>query len=142
VKVSDFGIKQMRTKWGTCNIEAKRIWLNLELAKKPLHCLEYIIVHEMVHLLERRHNDRFMAYLDKYMPQWKAYREELNRLPVRHVGWGVLRLNCKFPRKSLAHCQPLPCSSADHRSKLTTYPLCISPQKADRLFHFILSEPV
>lgn len=87
VKVNDFGIKSMKTKWGTCNIDAKRIWLNLELAKKPLQCLEYIIVHEMVHLLERRHNDRFIAYINKFMPQWKSYREELNRLPISHVDW-------------------------------------------------------
>jgi predicted metal-dependent hydrolase len=87
VKVADFGIKSMKTKWGTCNIEAKRIWLNLELAKKPLQCLEYIIVHEMVHLLERRHNDRFIGYLNKFMPQWKSYREELNRLPISHLDW-------------------------------------------------------
>lgn len=87
VKVDDFGIKSMKTKWGTCNINAKRIWLNLELAKKPLQCLEYIIVHEMVHLLERRHNDRFIWYINKFMPQWKSYREELNRLPVSHLDW-------------------------------------------------------
>jgi predicted metal-dependent hydrolase len=87
VKVYDFGIKSMKTKWGTCNIEAKRIWLNLELAKKPLQCLEYIIVHEMVHLLERKHNDRFIWYLNKFMPQWKSYREELNRLPISHLDW-------------------------------------------------------
>ncbi len=88
VKVADFGVKRMKTKWGTCNIEARRIWLNLELAKKPLQCLEYIVVHEMVHLLERKHNDRFIAYLNKYMPQWKRYKEELNRLPVGHLDWG------------------------------------------------------
>jgi len=58
VVVADWGVKFMRTKWGTCNIQAKRIWLNLELAKKPRHCLEYVIVHEMVHLLERHHNER------------------------------------------------------------------------------------
>ena len=87
VKVAEFGIKKMKTKWGTCNIGAKRIWLNLELAKKPRYCLEYILVHEMIHLLERRHNDLFMAYLDKYMPQWRSYKEELNRLPVSHTEW-------------------------------------------------------
>ncbi|HEV2480052.1 MAG TPA: SprT family zinc-dependent metalloprotease [Puia sp.] len=87
VKVREVSIKQMKTHWGTCNIEAKRIWLNLELAKKPLRCLEYILVHEMVHLLERHHNDRFMAYLDKYMPQWKSRKDELNRLPICHPLW-------------------------------------------------------
>lgn len=87
VKVEEFGIKKMKTKWGTCNREAKRIWINLELAKKPLECLEYIVVHEMVHLLERNHNDRFIAYMNKFLPQWRHYKEELNRLPVSHVDW-------------------------------------------------------
>jgi predicted metal-dependent hydrolase len=87
VQVEDFGIKKMKTKWGTCNIEKKRIWINLELAKKPLECLEYIVVHEMIHLLERNHNDRFIAYMNKFLPQWKHYREELNRLPLSHVEW-------------------------------------------------------
>jgi predicted metal-dependent hydrolase len=87
VKVDEFGIKKMKTKWGTCNREAKRIWINLELAKKPLECLEYIVVHEMVHLLERNHNDRFVAFMNKYSPQWRHYKEELNRLPVSHLDW-------------------------------------------------------
>jgi predicted metal-dependent hydrolase len=87
VTVSEFGIKRMKTKWGTCNREAKRIWINLELAKKPLECLEYIVVHELVHLLERNHNQRFIAYMDKFLPQWRHYKEELNRLPVSHTDW-------------------------------------------------------
>lgn len=87
VTVADWQVKQMKTKWGTCNIEKKRIWLNLELAKKPIHCLEYIIVHELIHLLERLHNDRFLSLMEKHMPQWKFYREELNRLPVSHGEW-------------------------------------------------------
>jgi predicted metal-dependent hydrolase len=87
VQVSEWQVKQMKTKWGTCNIEKKRIWINLELAKKPIHCLEYIIVHEMIHFIERHHNDRFMALMDKYIPQWKFFKEELNRLPVSHGEW-------------------------------------------------------
>jgi len=87
VEVEDFGIKQMKTRWGTCNIKDKRIWLNLELAKKPAHCLEYILLHETLHLLERHHNERFMAYLDKYMPSWRSYKEELNRFPISHPDW-------------------------------------------------------
>ena len=71
VKVQEFGIKKMKTKWGTCNREAKRIWLNLNLAKKPPECIEYIVVHEMVHLLERTHNAKFIAYMNKFLPQWK-----------------------------------------------------------------------
>lgn len=87
VQVSEFGIKKMKTKWGTCNREAKRIWINLELAKKPLECIEYIVVHEMVHLLERNHNERFITYINNYLPQWRHYKEELNRLPTGHVDW-------------------------------------------------------
>lgn len=87
VKSNEFGIKKMKTKWGTCNTKAKRIWLNLEIAKKPFECLEYIIVHELVHLLERKHNEKFVKYMNEFMPKWRFYREELNRLPFSHVDW-------------------------------------------------------
>ena len=87
VQVNEFGIRKMKTKWGTCNREAKRIWLNLELAKKPVECLEYIVVHEMVHLLERNHNDRFVSLMNEFMPKWRFFKDELNRLPVRHEDW-------------------------------------------------------
>ena len=72
---------------GTCNVEALRIWLNLELAKKPSPCLEYILVHEMVHLLERHHNDRFRQLVDRLMPRWRLLRDELNRAPLSHEDW-------------------------------------------------------
>lgn len=88
VKVNQWQVKQMKTKWGSCNIEENRIWLNLELAKKPFHCLEYIIVHEMVHLLERHHNEKFIAYMDKFLPNWRFLKTELNKLPVSHGEWG------------------------------------------------------
>lgn len=88
VHVAAWGIKHMKTKWGSCNIEARRIWLNLELAKKPLTCLEYIVVHEMVHLLERHHNARFRAHMDRLLPTWQHAKAELNRLPVSHADWG------------------------------------------------------
>lgn len=78
VTVLEWGVKQMKTKWGTCNIAKSRIWLNLELAKKPEYCLEYIVVHEMTHLLERNHNDYYKALLDQFMPNWRVVREELN----------------------------------------------------------------
>lgn len=87
VKVAEWGVKQMKTKWGACNVKARRIWLNLELAKKPVHCLEYIIVHEVVHLLERHHNDCFATYMSKFMPQWRFFREELNKSPLGHATW-------------------------------------------------------
>jgi predicted metal-dependent hydrolase len=84
VKALEWRVRQMRTKWGTCNTRAKRIWLNLDLMKKPVHCLEYVLVHELVHLLERQHNDRFFAYMDHFMPLWRIYREELNQTPLDH----------------------------------------------------------
>lgn len=87
VKAADWGIKKMKTKWGSCNIQAKRIWLNLELAKKPPECLEYILVHELVHLLERNHNERFKGYMDKLLPDWRERRDLLNRMPLAHNDW-------------------------------------------------------
>jgi len=79
VTVAEWRIKKMKTRWGTCNIDARRIWLNLVLAKKPASCLEYIVVHEMVHLLERHHNGQFRAHMDRFLPQWRLQRDELNR---------------------------------------------------------------
>jgi hypothetical protein len=87
VHVAEWGVKQMQTRWGTCNIQARRIWLNLELIKKPELCLEYVVVHELVHLLERKHNDRFAALMDQAMPQWRLHREELNHVPLVHEDW-------------------------------------------------------
>lgn len=87
IVVNEYGIKMMRTKWGSCNGTAKRIWLNLELAKKPPKCLEYVLVHEMIHLLERNHNDRFLSLLDEFMPNWRFYKDELSRLPISHADW-------------------------------------------------------
>ncbi|MCX6272668.1 MAG: SprT family zinc-dependent metalloprotease [Bacteroidetes bacterium] len=88
LNVGEFHIKKMRTKWGTCNREAKRIWLNLELAKKPVHCIEYIIVHEMAHLIEHTHNDKFIALMNHYLPEWRHLKNELNKLPISHREWG------------------------------------------------------
>ena len=88
VEANSINIKKMKTKWGSCNIEAKRIWLNLELAKKPMECLEYILVHEMVHLLERHHNDRFRSLMDKHLPDWRERRDLLNSLPLAYEDWG------------------------------------------------------
>lgn len=88
VQVKDWGVQKMRTKWGTCNIEEARILLNLELAKKSIQCLEYIIVHEMTHLLERHHNANFLFYMDRHLPNWKVLREELNAGMLGYVDWG------------------------------------------------------
>lgn len=78
VKVEDFGVKRMKTRWGTCNITARRIWLNLELAKLPEGCLEMVVVHEMVHLLERLHSKRFYALMDSFFPEWRDFDTYLN----------------------------------------------------------------
>ena len=80
-------IKKMKTRWGSCNAEARRIWLNLELAKKPPACVEYVLAHELVHLIERTHNDRFRELMDAFMPPWRARRDELNRAPLAHAEW-------------------------------------------------------
>lgn len=87
VQVADWGIKKMKTKWGSCNPNSRRIWFNLELAKKPAPCLEYIVVHELVHLLERHHNDRFSALMELHVPQWRLYRDMLSQAPLGHEEW-------------------------------------------------------
>ncbi len=87
VKIASWGVKKMKTKWGSCNNTDNRIWVNLELAKKPVQCLEYIVVHEMVHLLERHHNDRFIMLMDKFLPNWRLHRDELNSAPLAHETW-------------------------------------------------------
>lgn len=87
VSVNSWGVKLMKTKWGTCNPNARRIWVNLELAKKNPRCLEYIIVHEMIHLLEKHHNDRFHAYMDQFLPNWREIKAELNELVFESSAW-------------------------------------------------------
>ena len=87
VRVNHWEVRQMKTKWGSCNIEKGIVRVNLELAKKPIHCLEYIVVHEMVHLLERLHNDRFIFLMDHYLPNWRQMRSELNRIEVGFAQW-------------------------------------------------------
>ena len=87
VELTVWGIKKMKTRWGTCNPDGRRLWLNLELAKKPPQCLEYIVVHELVHLLERHHNERFVALMDRWLPDWRLRREVLNRSPLAHEEW-------------------------------------------------------
>ena len=88
VKVEKLFVQKMKTKWGGCSPGAGSIRLNTDLAKKPPECLEYIVVHEMAHLLEPTHNSHFITLMDQFMPKWRFYKEELNRLPVRHESWG------------------------------------------------------
>ena len=86
-KVSDYRIKRMKTLWGSCNIDAKRIWLNIDLIRKPKICIEYILVHEMVHLLERHHTERFHKLMDQFMPDWRPRRDRLNQEPLEYKIW-------------------------------------------------------
>ena len=81
ITVGEWRIRKMKTRWGSCNTRAGRIWISLELAKKSIKCLEYVVVHEMAHLIEPSHNRRFWGILDNLMPNWRTYRDELNRFP-------------------------------------------------------------
>lgn len=85
VVASDWGVKNMKTRWGTCNFKAKRIWLNLQLAKKHPQCLEYVVVHELVHLLEKKHNKTFTAYMDNFLSDWRTTKDELNGLILDYI---------------------------------------------------------
>jgi predicted metal-dependent hydrolase len=87
VHVERWFLQRMKTRWGSCNHQARTIRLNTELAKKPPECLEYVLVHELVHLLEPTHNARFIALMDQFMPKWQFHRQVLNRLPVRQEAW-------------------------------------------------------
>lgn len=88
VTASDWSIKRMKTKWGSCNPTAGRVWLNLELIKKPPACLEYVLVHELVHLLANHHDERFIGLMDRHMPTWRRHRAELNVAPLGKAVWG------------------------------------------------------
>lgn len=81
-KVASWNIRAMHTKWASCNIEKRGLLFNLELAKKPRHCTDYVILHEIIHLKERHHNDRFRALLNHYMSNWRNIKRELDELPV------------------------------------------------------------
>lgn len=87
VSVPKWSIRHMKTKWGSCNRETHHIWFNLELAKKHPDGLEYIVVHEMTHYLERNHTERFTALMDEHLPDWRARRDQLNSAPLAHEGW-------------------------------------------------------
>jgi predicted metal-dependent hydrolase len=88
VTADTWGKKKMKTKWGSCNAEARRISLNRDLVRKPLACLEYVVVHELVHLVVRHHDERFFAMMDRHLPKWRAIRKLLNAEPLGHAEWG------------------------------------------------------
>lgn len=87
VKANKLFVQRMKTRWGSCNAKAESVRFNSELAKKPVECLEYIIVHELTHLREPTHNRRFIELMDRFLPDWHHRRDSLNRLPVRHENW-------------------------------------------------------
>jgi predicted metal-dependent hydrolase len=87
VQVADWGIKKMKTKWGSCNPTSRRLWFNLELVKKPPTCLEYIVVHEALHLRVRHHDAEFTGLLDQYLSTWRQARDLLNQAPLGHEEW-------------------------------------------------------
>ena len=89
VQVGAWGVKRMKTRWGTCNRNAGRIWLNLELVKKPVACIEYVVVHELLHLIEKRHNEHFVGLMTMHLPKWRSLKEQLNRLMLAHEKWGA-----------------------------------------------------
>ena len=87
VTVERVFVQRMKTRWGSCNPSRHTVRLNTDLAKKPQACLEYIVVHELVHLLEPTHNARFVSLMDQFLPGWQYRRDDLNRLPLRHADW-------------------------------------------------------
>jgi predicted metal-dependent hydrolase len=87
VRVNKFFVQKMKTKWGSCNSTAKTIRLNTDLAKKPPQCLEYIVVHELVHFVVRHHNEQFVGLMDKCLPGWRLLRQTLNDAPLAHADW-------------------------------------------------------
>jgi len=95
VKANEIKIKKMKTKWGACTSKDKRIWLNLELAKKPVHCIDYVFVHELVHIIEGKHSERFLELLEAAYPKWQQSKDELNQGVLSHFEWGC-RSNTKL----------------------------------------------
>ena len=87
VQVERVYVQKMKTKWGSCNPTTRSIRLNTDLAKKPAQCLEYVVVHELAHLIERHHNERFIGLMDSHMPHWRQHRATLNRSPLAHEEW-------------------------------------------------------
>lgn len=87
VKANYWGIRKMKTRWGTCDEKTNRLWFNLELVKKPVSCIQYVVVHELIHLIERKHNDKFIGLIDKYLPKWRSEKDELNRQILSYDEW-------------------------------------------------------
>src|SRR3990167_9349546 len=87
VKADYWGIRRMKTRWGTCDEKTNRLWFNLELIKKPERCIQYVVVHELIHLIEIKHNDKFVELINKYLPKWRSEKDELNQLILSYEEW-------------------------------------------------------
>jgi predicted metal-dependent hydrolase len=90
IKAYYWGIRRMKTRWGTCDEKTNRLCFNLELIKKPESCIQYVVVHELIHMIERKHNDKFVGLIDKYLPKWRSEKDELNQLVLAHENWKSL----------------------------------------------------
>ena len=88
IEADDFRIKNMKTRWGTCNIPQRRIWVNLQLVKKPPECLDYVLIHELVHLVEANHTHRFHEWVEKYCPTWREAEKALKEMPLDYINEG------------------------------------------------------
>lgn len=90
IEANDFRIRNMKTRWGTCNIAERRIWVNLQLVKKPPQCLDYVLTHELVHLVEANHTHRFHELVEKYCPTWREADRALKEMPLDHISEGAV----------------------------------------------------
>ena len=90
IEIKELKIRKMKTRWGSCNPKQKRVWLNLELAKKPLHCIEYVLVHELAHIVEKKHDAKFKSLMTSFMPNWKQYKHELNYAKLSYSKWEIV----------------------------------------------------
>ena len=88
IEADDFRIKNMKTRWGTCNIPQRRIWVNLQLVKKPPECLDYVLIHELFHLVEANHTHRFHEWVEKYCPTWREAEKALKEMPLDYINEG------------------------------------------------------
>ena len=93
VKINEYKIKNMKTKWGTCNIDKKRIWINLQLVKKPMECLEFVLIHELVYLIEKNHTNKFYALVEEFYPIWKETKKSLEAMPLDYLKSGEINNN-------------------------------------------------
>ena len=103
VHADEFRIKNMKTRWETCNVEKRRIWINLQLVKKPIECLEYVVIHELVYLLEKNHTHRFHALVEKYCPTWREAKKILATMPLDYMEKGDTGSDRRMDGEDIIH---------------------------------------